>query len=147
MRAGPGHVPPAEKAKQPRILLPLLALACAAPVQADQYAYMTLPQATEALAVLAANKEVHEFCAPCGDTRSKRVVVRLLEIGRVWDGKGATVYRSDGRSYWEVFVNDQSIDLAYVYVSEHGRWQNLALSLGLDASKVPRHLDESQIGD
>lgn len=132
---------------QPRFLLPLLALAFAAPVQADQYAYVTLLQATDALEVLATNKEVHEFCAPCGDTRSRRVAVRLIEIGRVWDGKGATVYRSDGKSYWEVFVNDESIDLAYVYVRRDGRWQNLALSLGLDASEVPRHLGESQIGD
>ena len=132
---------------QPRILLTLMALAFAAPAQADQYAYVTLRQATDALAVLATNEEVHEFCAPCDDTRSKRIVVRSIGIGRVWDGEGATVYRSDGKSFWEVFVNDESIDLAYLYVRKDGQWQNLALSLGLDASKVPRHLSENRIGD
>lgn len=127
----------------------LIVMGCltARPASADQYAYVTLQQATEAQKVLAKSHEMHEFCAPCGDAASKPMRVDLVEIGRIWEGESAKAYQAgDGETFWEVIVNNQGIDLAYVYVRQGGRWENLALRLGLDASGVPRYLDKHQIG-
>ncbi|HEV8692628.1 MAG TPA: hypothetical protein VGQ93_00350 [Lysobacter sp.] len=128
-------------------LLVLLGILFSGSASADQYVYVTLQQATDALKVLTKNREIHEFCAPCGDATSKPIPVRQIEISRVWEGQNANAYRSDdGKTFWEVIVNNETIDLAYVYVRKGGKWENLALSLGLDASGVPRHLGKHQIG-
>lgn len=41
---------------------------------------------------------------------------------------------------YEVEVNGQGIDLAYVYIEKNGKWVNLAMELGLKVSQVPKYL-------
>jgi hypothetical protein len=77
--------------------------------------------------------------------KSQPLTVASISIGRIWEGDSAEPYASDGRTFWEVVVNDQSVDLAYVYLHRDGRWENLALLLGLDAVKVPRYLSAKQL--
>ena len=114
---------------------------------ADQQAYVSAPEATRALQVLVANRSVHAFCAPCGDTLSQPVPVRDVSIGRVWEGSSARPYQDgQGQTFWEVYLNGEAIDLAYVYVRDGDRWENLALRLGLPASDVPRTLPVAQTG-
>ena len=118
------------------VALCLLAL----PAHADQYQYLTLEQATRAMQAIGTGTVIQSFCAPCDDTKSQPLTVASISIGRIWDGDSAEPYISDGRTFWELMVNDQSVDLAYVYLRRDGRWENLALALGLDAVKVPRYL-------
>lgn len=114
---------------------------------ADQYSYVSVQQAAQALQAIADEDVVHAFCAPCGDARSQPLQVRQVEIGRVWEGSGAQPYRAgDGQSFWQVYVNDAPVDLAYLYVRAGEAWENLALRLGLPASDVPRTLDAARTG-
>lgn len=129
-----------------RVAIVLLLLA-AGPAAADQYSYVSVQQAAQAMQAIAEQDVVHAFCAPCGDARSRPLRVRQVDIGRVWDGSGAQPYRAgDGQTFWQVYVNDAPVDLAYVYVHADGRWENLALRLGLPASDVPRTLDPTRTG-
>jgi hypothetical protein len=126
----------------------VFAMACLAlPARADQYAYVTVQQAAQAMQVLVRNPVVHGFCAPCGDQASQPVRVERVEIGRIWEGRSAEPYQaSDGTTYWQVYLNDTPVDLAYLYVDDGEGWENLALQLGLPASDVPRRLDAAQTG-
>jgi hypothetical protein len=115
---------------------------------ADQFAYLDLKQAVAALAALDhAPRTLQAFCAPCGDAHATAIAVRDLGIARVWgDGHSARPYADgDGRTFWEVDVNGEGIDLAYVYVQTPAGWENLALALGLDASDVPRMLPAERL--
>ncbi|WP_462114924.1 hypothetical protein [Lysobacter xanthus] len=126
----------------------LLALAFAPFARADPFAFLDLGQAQAALARLDEGDVVHLYCAPCGETRSRRMTVRAPGIDRVRDRRGsAAVYRDpDGLRYWVVQANDASLDLAYVYVRDGRRWRNLAIVLGLDAQRVPAALPNDAIG-
>jgi len=125
----------------------VLWLLCASTALADQYAYVSLRQAVDAMKMLTEGSVVHSFCAPCNDKASIPIGIRLLEIGRVWEGTSAVPYRSsDGVSYWEVSLNGQPIDLAYVYIRRGTQWENLAMVLGLAVVDVPRYLAPSQVG-
>jgi len=129
------------------LLLFLSAVLFSSTAYADQYLYVSLPQATNVLDVLSHNSEVHHFCAPCGDKVSRPMKIELLEIGRVWERHTANAYRSgSGESYWEVVINDDPVDLAYLYVRRKNKWENLALALGLAAQDVPRNLSKHQVG-
>jgi hypothetical protein len=115
---------------------------------ADQFAYLDIHQAVAALDALDhAPRQVQAFCAPCGDTRATAIEVRDLGIARVWDdGHSARPYTDDaGRTFWEVELDGEGIDLAYVYVRTPAGWENLALELGLDASGVPRMLPAERL--
>ncbi len=125
----------------------LLLLLIAGAAHADQYSYVTVQQAAQALQVIAGDDIVHAFCAPCGDAQSRPVPVRQVEIGRVWEGASAQPYRAgDGQTYWQVHVNGEAVDLAYVYVRGAGGWENLALQMGLPAEDVPPRLAPAQTG-
>jgi len=126
----------------------LLALAVAPAARADQFAYLDLPQAQAALARLHEGDVVHLYCAPCGESRSRRMTVHSPGIDRVWDRRGsARVYRDDSPAgYWIVEANDTMLDLAYVYVRDGRRWRNLAAVLGLRPQDVPADLPRAATG-
>jgi hypothetical protein len=126
----------------------LLAFALAPAAHADQFQFVTLPQAQAALRHLHRGDVVHHFCAPCGDARSERMTVRSLGIGRIWEAPGSSkVYRdSGGAGWWKVELNDEDIDLAYVYGRDRGRWRNLADVLGLHPWNVPAVLPAAATG-
>lgn len=130
-----------------RLAVALLALSPAI-ASADQFAYLDLKQAVSALAALdQAPREVQAFCAPCGDARATAIEVRDLGIARVWDDDHSARPYADGegRTFWEVELDGEGIDLAYVYVRTPAGWENLALALGLQATGVPRMLPADKL--
>jgi hypothetical protein len=115
---------------------------------ADQFAYLDLEQAMAALDALdRAPREVQAYCAPCGDAQATAIAVRDLGIARVWDdGRSARPYADgDGRTFWEIELNGEGIDLAYVYVRTPAGWVNLALQLDLAATGVPKALPPERL--
>jgi hypothetical protein len=125
----------------------LLALAPAI-AGADQFAYLDIRQAVAALDALDhAPREVRAFCAPCGDAQAAAIEVHDLGIARVWDDRGSARPYADGagNTYWEIEIDGEGIDLAYVYVQTPAGWENLALKLGLDATEVPRMLPSERL--
>lgn len=134
---------------RPLMILAAVVVLLATPrARADQFQYLDLTQAEAALRRVHVGDVVHHFCAPCGDTRSERMTVRALGIDRVWDGRGSSkVYRDgDRRGYWQLELNDVTVDLAYVYVRDGRGWRNLADLLGLRPQLVPARLPATAIG-
>jgi hypothetical protein len=113
----------------------LLFMTVLVPVHADQASYVKKEQAEKAVNILRDAKQLRSFCPPCGD---KRWIPK--EVARV-EMKDAGY-----ENFYEVFVNDEPIDLAYIYVPAAGKWQNLAMAVGATVDSVPAALDDSVKG-
>lgn len=97
---------------------------------ADTASYVTKQQADSAVSVLNITKRLKHFCAPC-----KNAVIREEQINSVIAAK------TNDPNFWRVVVNNNSIDLAYVYFPlTDGNWKNLAAHVGLKYDYVPEFL-------
>jgi uncharacterized protein YecT (DUF1311 family) len=103
-------------------------MAGAGTVSADQAAWISGPAAEKASELISPGTTVRKFCAPCGDTRWTENSVDRVVIRQVSDTR------------YQVLINGQGVDLAYLYFSRDGKWQNLALFLNLPVSDVPAYL-------
>jgi hypothetical protein len=112
------------------ILALIIGLIFTSAVLADTAVYVTKQQADAAVSVLNITKRLRHFCAPCDNE-----VVRDEQITSVVASK------TDDPDYWKVFVNNVSIDLAYVYFPlTDGNWKNLASHVGLKFDDIPELL-------
>lgn len=110
---------------------------------ADQAQVLTKAQATAAVALFERLKKdnrynILHYCQPCGDKPGdgKDEIVKKVEM----KGSGDT---------WQVFVNDKSVDLAYIYFpleanhsqKKNGRnWKNFAKHLGIKVEGVAEYV-------
>jgi hypothetical protein len=100
---------------------------------ADQAAWNSRRDSARAVRLLAEAEAVIHFCAPCGDTTSRREKVESIGIAQV----------EPGSQYWEVQVNGEGVDLAYLYFQDKkGRWKNAAMEASIKVSDVPKYLPE-----
>jgi hypothetical protein len=98
---------------------------------ADQAAYITQKQAEKAAAFLKDKPEIRHYCAPCDDKGDKTEAVSTVEA----------VVADASKGYWEVKVNGEGIDLAYIYFkTKDGKWKNLAKEIGVKVHDVPKYL-------
>ncbi len=112
------------------LLLTILAISVLA-VYADQAAYITQAQAEKAAAFLTGKMQIRHYCAPCDDKGD-----------RVEDIKTVVAAPAGYQEFWEVKVNGEGIDLAYVYFqTEEGKWKNLAKELDIKVKDVPKYLE------
>ena len=103
-------------------------------VYADQAAYITQAQAEKAAAFLKDKKQIRHYCAPCDDKGD-----RVEEISTV------EAVPAGYQQYWEVKVNGEGVDLAYVYfLNKDGKWKNLAKELDIKVKDVPKKLPADQ---
>lgn len=101
---------------------------------ADQAAYITKAQAEKAAAFLRDKKQIRHYCAPCDDKGD-----------RVEDIQSVEVAPAGYQQFWEVKVNGEGVDLAYVYFqTEKGKWKNLAKELGIKVKDVPKTLPDEE---
>lgn len=101
------------------------------PAFADQCAYISKKQALEAVSRLQVGQTLYHLCEPCGETVPKVVTIESLSVG--------TVGYED---FWQVQVNNEGIDLAYVYIETNPRKPpiNLAAVSGCPTTDVSRFL-------
>jgi hypothetical protein len=112
------------------LVLTVLAIFAVA-AYADQAAYITQAQAEKAAAFLTGKMQIRHYCAPCDDKGD-----------RVEDIKTVVAAPVGYQDFWEVKVNGDGIDLAYVYFqTEDGKWKNLAKELDIKVSDVPKYLE------
>lgn len=98
---------------------------------ADQAAYVTQKQAEKVAAFLKDKKEIRHYCAPCDDNGDKTEAIATVDA----------VVADASKGYWEVKVNGEGVDLAYVYFkTKSGKWKNLAKEIGVKVSDVPKYL-------
>lgn len=97
---------------------------------ADQAAYITKDQAERAVALLKDKAQIKHYCEPCDD---KSITVQNIET--------IEAVPAGYEDYWEVKVNGEGIDLAYVYFNEKkDKWKNVAMQLKIDVDDVPKYL-------
>lgn len=113
------------------ILLSVILAISAVAAYADQAAYITKEQAEKAAVFLTGKMQIRHYCAPCDD-----------KDDRVEDIKTVVAAPAGYQDYWEVKVNGEAIDLAYVYFqTEEGKWKNLAKELDIKVHDVPKYLE------
>jgi len=116
-------------------LVAILAIATVISVFADQAAYISKAQAEKAAAFLKDKKQIRHYCSPCDDKGD-----RVEDIGNV---EAATV-KDSSEGWWEVKVNGEGIDLAYIYFrTKNGKWKNLAKELDIKVERVPKYLPDN----
>jgi hypothetical protein len=115
-----------------KLIISLVILAISAiSILADQAAYITKEQAQKAAAFLKDKKQIRHYCAPCDDKGDKVEDISTVEAVAVESSK----------PYWEVKVNGEGIDLAYVYFQDKkGKWKNLAKEIKIKVDDVPKTL-------
>lgn len=115
-----------------KLIISLVILAISAiSILADQAAYITKEQAQKAAAFLKDKKQIRHYCAPCDDKGDKVEDISTVEAVAVESSK----------PYWEVKVNGEGIDLAYVYFQDKkGKWKNLAKEIKVKVDDVPKTL-------
>ncbi|MDR0736069.1 MAG: hypothetical protein LBF51_04425 [Zoogloeaceae bacterium] len=111
-----------------KIAFPLLLLAAiliCRPAFADQAMCLDEDTAESAATLLRAHGSYLDYCEPCG-AKPEVIPVQDVIVGQDCD--------------YEVYVNGESIDLAYVFVKEDGIWVNVAKELGLEVEGVSEFL-------
>jgi hypothetical protein len=89
---------------------------------ADQCAWITEKEATDAAKVIHPGDRVREYCEPCGERKPA-----LAKLTKVKTLKARPVEGQEG--YWELALNGDGTDLAYLYLESKekpGRWDNVA---------------------
>ena len=115
---------------------------------------------------LKEGKTIYEYCAPCGDTVARPVMVKQLKVRKVpiepprSELQDVPEYKTvafllrpprnndsqgDGTDYYEVAVNDKGIDLAYIYIPFEGGYRNLATLVGCPCEDVPTVLPQEKM--
>lgn len=124
---------------RPATVLATIALAIAIPVTAlaDQYAWNDRDVAVKGAAVLKQGLRVIHYCEPCkGGHRDKPVTIAT---------KTKVRRAHSTEPYYEVVVDGQAVDLAYVFVERtpgSNTFDNVATVLGLGTYKVSAQLTE-----
>lgn len=96
---------------------------------ADQAQYLSENMAKKVSRYVKIGDIIREYCKPCDETGWKAIKVTSLEI------KSA-----DYKDNYEVLLNGNSTDIAYIYIKKSKKWLNLALLLGMDVTDVSREL-------
>lgn len=121
----------ARRLVRPALLSALVLALSAAVPRLDQAAVVPRRDADFVVSLLWRQNVVVELCEPCGDTEP-----RFATLERAW-----TRPWEHDTTLWEVVVNDEPRDLAYLYVplaygAQAGTFVNVALVAGLPVSDV-----------
>lgn len=100
----------------------LMILALPTILLADIAAWVSKTDAEASAAFVKKQKEIKNFCAPCDDKTATSEAVKDVKAAPV---KGE-------KDYWEVTVNGEAKDLAYIYYkTDDGRWRNVGIAVGV----------------
>lgn len=123
-----------------KILLSVIMILSFSFIYADQAAWITKDQAEKGAALIKSSGLVRHFCAPCGDN--------FFRGEKVFNIKAAKAAGSNPNDqYYEVQLNGNGIDLAYVYIFSGGKWVNVAMQLNIPVEAVPRFLPDDVPSD
>jgi hypothetical protein len=111
----------------------LLAASLVVPAaRADQCAWNSKAEADAALRYLQPGVEYLSFCEPCGDSQATKGVVEHATVG----------VPAGGEQYFEVSINGEPVDLAYIFVKKDasGQFFNLGKLVGCGATGVSKSI-------
>ena len=111
---------------------------------ADIAAWVSKADAQKSVVFIKKLKSIKNYCAPCGDKTGTTEEVKDVKAAPV---KGE-------KNYWEVAVNGDSKDLAYIYYkTKGGRWRNVGIAVGVKVEginlkdEVPEYIPDSALKD
>lgn len=80
---------------------------------------------------------LYKLCEPCGETTPQPTTIAALAMETV-----------NYQNFWQVKVNDEGIDLAYVFVDSgiDGNFINLAAVADCSATRVSPVLTQQELG-
>lgn len=110
----------------------------ASQASAQTCAWMPKPIAEEVVRALPDGTVGQYYCAPCKDRRARRIVVDETEI------RPLDTYNN------QVLINDQPVDIAYLYVLDlrRKRWTNLGLLVRChEEDDVPPTLPANRVAE
>lgn len=108
----------------------VLTVFAATAVLADQAAWITKEQAEKAATLLKDKKQIRHYCNPCKDKGDKIENIDTVDVAKI-----------ENENFWEVKINGDGVDLAYVYyLDKKGRWKNVAREVKIKVSDVPKEL-------
>ena len=117
-----------------RILLFYLAIICSSTVLlSDQAAWITKREAIAASRFLKIGDIVYSYCAPCGDPNALMIEVSSISVKSVGE-----------KRYHELRINNIGVDLAYIYVIQDSKYENLALLSNIEVQNVPKYLSDEK---
>tara|TARA_Y100000748_G_scaffold176175_1_gene147323 strand:+ start:347 stop:1063 length:717 start_codon:yes stop_codon:yes gene_type:complete len=99
-------------------------------LQADQAAWVTKREATKASNFVKIGENIYFFCEPCSD---KKPILKIIKSKEV---KSVGVKR-----FYELKINGEGVDLAYVFVKVKNEYKNLAKLTGVPVEGVSETLD------
>ena len=102
---------------------------------ADQVQWITKNEAITASKYVSIGDTVYSYCAPCGDANALMMEVFSISVKKVDDD-----YFENHENYHELRINDNPVDLAYVYVLQGTKYENLAMLINITVQRVPRYL-------
>ena len=93
-------------------------------------------QALTAITRLDIGDTIYKLCEPCGEKTTQPTSIQNLSMEKV-----------DYRDYWQIKVNDEGIDLAYVFVNSEieNNFINLAAIADCPAQRVSPLLPANSI--
>ncbi len=101
-------------------------------METDSYSRQTLEKIK---AQLHPEQTLRIYCAPCGDTNYKELVLKNLQ----------TVNIDKERDLWTLQSDSYAIDLSSVYIKRKKRWQSLSSLVKIDLPGVPQFLEQSAL--
>jgi hypothetical protein len=108
----------------------IITVSLALPASADQAAYITKVDAERAHNLLKNTGTLKYYCAPCRDAGVESIAVRDMRKADV-----------NYKGYWEIRINGDGVDLAYLYFLENDRWRNVAIALSIPVQDVPEFIE------
>ncbi|MDR1207489.1 MAG: hypothetical protein LBK26_03690 [Rickettsiales bacterium] len=108
---------------------------------ADQCAYINKKTTDAAYSILKSVDNYIDFCAPCGDSEPVEKKIDKLEYKQV-------DYVEDGIRFYQIYINDEPMDMAYVYVNRKnlGMMANCEPMPRQKVQSVPEYIDDYLIG-
>ena len=105
---------------------------------ADQAAWISLEAAQKAEKFIKESVQILHYCQPCGEKSCKIEKVENVITKKVKEHTDPV--------YYEVYINGNAVDLAYVYVMSEQKqkaWTNLAVQCQIDVTKVSKTVSTS----
>lgn len=115
--------------------------------QADQCQLISVEQAAKALNHIKPASEFVAFCEPCGDNDFYKQEIQTVDDLKVKKDN------FDSQTYWEISLNNKSIDLAYTFIrTADGSFLNMSKladcpSEGVSAGFSAPEKTEEPVGD
>ncbi len=103
---------------------------------ADQCSYISKEQALNAIARLDIDQNLYFLCEPCGEKMPQLTKINHLSMEKV-----------DYEDFWQIEVNHEGIDLAYVFVDSgvENNFVNLAAIANCPAQSVSPVLPKNKV--